>query len=310
MNIVIAGATGLIGKALTKNLLDSGHSVVVLTRNPQRAVTSSHSLLQVAHWDGRAAGSWHRHIVDSDAVVNLAGESLGTVRWTKSRKEALTSSRVNPTRAIVDALKAANPKTRVLVNASAVGYYGSVEEGEVTEDHPAGDDFTSALCVEWERAAMAAEAFGVRVVLLRSGIVLDPRGGALQRMIMPFRFFAGGPLGSGSQWLPWIHREDEIRAISFLLENKQVSGPVNLAAPESATMREFSATLGEVLRRPSAMRVPAFVLRTLLGEMADIVLTGQRVIPQKLVQGGFKFRFPALKVALEDLMVKNGIAGC
>jgi len=309
MKIVIAGATGFIGKMVTKNLLDSEHSVVVLTRNPQRATTSSHPLLQIVHWDGRSAGSWHRHIVDAEAVVNLAGESLGTKRWTKSRKQALISSRIDPTRAIVNAMKTATPRPRVLVNASAVGYYGPVEESDVTEDHPAGDDFASRLCVEWEHAALEAKAFAVRVVLLRSGIVLDPRGGALQRMILPFRLFAGGPLGYGNQWLPWIHREDEIRAICFSLENELVSGPVNLAAPESASMRDFSAALGKVLRRSSAIRVPAFVLRALLGEMADIVLTGQRVIPQKLLQAGFKFRFPALKDALEDLLVKKSTVG-
>lgn len=252
--------------------------------------------------------SWHRHIEDADAVVNLAGESLGARRWTRSRKESLISSRVEPTKAIVDTLKVVTPRTRVLVNASAVGYYGPVEEGDVAEDHPAGDDFTSALCVQWEQAAIAAEASGVRVVLLRSGIVLDPRGGALQRMILPFRFFAGGPLGSGYQWLPWIHREDEIRAITFLLETERLSGPFNLAAPGSATMREFSSVLGEVLRRPSVVRVPAFVLRGAMGEMADIILKGQRVIPQKLLQMGFTFRFPALTEALEDLLAGDSTA--
>jgi len=309
MQIVITGATGLIGKMLTKNLLDSEHSVVVLTRNPQRATTSLHPLLQIVHWDGRGAGSWCRHIDDADAVVNLAGESLGTGRWTKSRKQALISSRIDPTRAIVDAMKTATTKPRVLVNASAVGYYGPVEEGDVAEDHPAGDDFASRLCIGWEQAALAAKALGVRVVMMRSGIVLDPRGGALQKMILPFRLFAGGPLGSGKQWLPWIHREDEIRAIRFLLETRGLSGPVNLTVPESVTMQDFSASLGKVLKRPSAMRVPAFVLRALLGEMADIVLTGQRAIPQKLLQAGFKFRFPALKDALEDLLAKNSTVG-
>jgi uncharacterized protein (TIGR01777 family) len=305
MKIVIAGATGLIGKLLTKTLLNSGHSVVVLTRDSQLPKTSSQPLLHFDHWDGRGAGIWHRHIDHADAVVNLAGESLGAKRWTKSRKRILITSRVEPTVSIVNAMKAATAKPRVFVNASAVGYYGPVEEGDVTEDYPAGNDFTSALCVEWEQAALAAMALGVRVVLLRSGIVLDPHGGALQKMILPFRLFAGGLLGSGDQWLPWIHREDEIRAICFVLENKGVSGPVNLAAPESVTMREFSTLLGKALRRPSVMRVPAFVLRALLGEMSDIVLTGQRVVSKKLLQEGFEFRFPELKDALENLLQKN-----
>ncbi|MCX6143601.1 MAG: TIGR01777 family oxidoreductase [Ignavibacteriales bacterium] len=309
MKIVIAGATGLIGKLLTKTLLNSGHSVVVLTRNAELPTTSSQPLLHFDHWDGKGEGSWHCHIDHADAVVNLAGESLGANRWTKSRKRALISSRVDPTASIVNAMKAATAKPRVFVNASAVGYYGPVEEGDVTEDNQAGDDFTSTLCVEWEQAALGAMAFGVRVVLLRSGIVLDPRGGALQKMLLPFRLFAGGPLGSGDQWLPWIHREDEVRAICFSLENERVSGPVNLASPESVTMRDFCVALGKTLRRPSGLRVPTFVLRALLGEMADIVLTGQRVVPKKLLQEGFKFRFPDLKDALENLFRKNGTLG-
>ena len=305
MKIVVAGATGLIGKSLTKNLLDSGHSVVVLTRNLQRAATSSHPQLQIVHWDGKGAGSWQRHVGESDAVVNLAGEPLGNGRWTMTRKQVLISSRLDTTNAIVNTMKTSPPKQRVLVNASAVGYYGPVEDGDVAEDYRAGNDFTSGLCVDWEQAALAAKEFGVRVVLLRSGIVLDPHAGALKKMILPYKLFVGGPLGSGNQWLPWIHREDEIRAICFLIENERASGPVNLAAPESATMRDFSVALGKVLKRPSIMRVPAFVLRTLLGEMADIVLTGQRVVPQKLLQEGFEFRFPKLKDALEDLLTKK-----
>jgi uncharacterized protein (TIGR01777 family) len=309
MKIVLAGATGLIGKLLTKTLLDSGHFVVVLTRNSQLPMTSSHPLLHIDHWDGKGEGSWHRHVDHADAVVNLAGESLGDKRWTKSRKRVLISSRVDPTASIVNAMKAATAKPRAFVNASAVGYYGPVEEGDVTEDHPAGHDFASILCVQWEQAALAAMAFGVRVVLLRSGIVLDPRGGALRKMILPFRFFAGGPLGSGDQWLPWIHREDEVRAICYVLENERISGPVNLASPESVTMRDFCAALGKAMRRPSAFRVPAFVLKALLGEMADIVLTGQRVVPEKLLQTGFRFRFPALKATFEDLLQTDNSVG-
>jgi uncharacterized protein len=309
MKIVIAGATGLIGKLLTKSLLNSGHSVVVLTRNVVLPTTSSQPLLHFDHWDGKGEGAWQGHIDHADAIVNLAGESLGAKRWTKRRKRDLISSRVDPTVAIVNAMKAAKAKPRVLVNASAVGYYGPIEMGDVGEDHQAGDDFTSALCVAWEHAALAATAFGVRVVLLRSGIVLDPRGGALQKMLLPFKLFAGGPLGSGDQWFPWIHGEDEVRAICFLLENERCSGPVNLASPEVVTMREFCVALGEALRRPSGLRVPPFALRVLLGEMADILLTGQRVVPKKLLQEGFEFRFPDLKDALKNLFQKNNTPG-
>jgi uncharacterized protein len=302
MKIVIAGATGLIGKLLTEDLLASKYSVVVLTRNPRPSTLTSNPLLQIARWGSKEHKEWHQHIEGADAIVNLSGESLGSKRWTERRKQTLISSRVDPTQALIDAMKMAPAKPRVLLNASAVGYYGPVKEGDVTEEFPAGTDFAARLCAQWERTALEANSFGVRTVLLRSGIVLDPRGGALQKMMQPFRFFAGGPLGSGNQWIPWIHREDEIRAIRFALDNGQISGPVNLAAPEAATMRAFSTALGKALRRPSAMRVPKFVLRALLGEMADIVLTGQRVVPRKLLQAGFTFRYPELKDALEDLL--------
>jgi uncharacterized protein len=304
MKIVIAGATGLIVKMLTEDLLASKHSVVVLTRNPRPTIFAPNPILQIARWSGKEPHEWHQHIEGADAIVNLSGESLGTGRWTADRKRTLISSRIDPTKALIDAMRVAAAKPEVFLNASAVGYYGPVNEGDVTEDYPAGNDFAARLCAQWEQAALEANNFGVRTVLLRSGIVLDPNGGALQKMMLPFRFFAGGPLGTGNQWLPWIHREDEIRAIRFALENGQIAGPVNLAAPEAATMRTFSAALGRALRRPSAMRVPAFVLRVLLGEMADMVLTGQRVVPQKLLQAGFTFRFPGLKEALENLLME------
>jgi uncharacterized protein (TIGR01777 family) len=309
MKIVMAGATGLVGRSLTQILLEAGHTVVILTRKAERETATSHRLLRYAQWDGKTSGSWHRQLKDANALVNLAGESLGSNRWTKRRKQTLISSRIEPTSALVNAMREMTTKPAVFINASAVGYYGPVEEGKVTEGHPAGNDFTSDLCLKWEQSALAAQDFGVRVVLLRSGIVLDPRGGALRKMIFPYLLFVGGPLGSGNQWLSWIHKEDEARAICFLLEHENVSGPVNLAAPEAIKMREFCSALGKALKRPSALRVPAFVLKVLLGEMAGIILTGQRVVPEKLLQLGFRFRYPALKDALEDLLVKNGTAG-
>ena len=305
MKIVIAGATGLIGRSLTKDLLESGHSVVALTRNLQPAKPPQHPALQFVRWDGRTAGDWCQSIIGADAVINLSGQSLASGRWTRRRKQSLISSRVDPTNAIVASINAADRKPKVLVNASAVGYYGPVSSNEVPETAPAGSDFMSNLCVEWERSAQAATELGMRVVLLRSGVVLDPKGGALQKMLLPFRMYVGGPLGSGNQWLPWIHKEDEVRAIRLVLENESISGPVNLAAPEAATMKEFSKAIGEALGRPSFMRVPAFVLRAMLGEMADVVLTGQRVVPQKLLQAGFVFQFPSLRKALENLLVGN-----
>jgi uncharacterized protein len=301
MKFVIAGATGLIGKALVQNLVASKHSVVVLSRNPQ-LVSQRTPLLQAVRWDGKSGGDWQHQLAGADAVVNLSGESLGTRRWTTERKRRLLSSRVEPTIALVEALKTVSPRPKALLNASAVGYYGPVEKGDVTEDYPVGNDYLGKLCAQWEEAAEGTQQLGVRLILFRSGVVLDPHGGALERMLLPFRLFAGGPLGTGDQWFPWIHKVDEIRALRFLLEHETLSGPFNLAAPEPATMREFSTELGKAMKRPSFMKVPSIVLRTLLGEMAGMVLTGQRVIPKRLLEAGFTFTFPSLKAALEDVL--------
>jgi uncharacterized protein (TIGR01777 family) len=229
MKIVIAGATGLIGRSLTNDLLESGNSIVALTRNLPSGKRPQHPALQFVRWDGRTPGDWCQSIVGADAVINMSGESLASGRWTTRRKQSLVSSRVNPTKTIVASLNGLDPKPKVFVNASAVGYYGPVTNGEVPETSPAGKDFVSDLCVEWERSAQAATELGIRVVMLRSGIVLDSRGGALRKMLLPFRMYVGGPLGSGNQWLPWIHKVDEVRAIRFVLENPSISGPVNLA---------------------------------------------------------------------------------
>ena len=307
--IVIAGATGFIGHRLTSCLAESEATVVVLTRQPDAIRTPRHPLISYVRWDGKNQGEWTRSVDGADAVINLSGQSIAGKRWSKSRKAELLSSRTQPTNTLVQAMKAAGARPPVLINASAVGYYGHVPMEPVTEDYPRGNDFLGKLCGAWEAAALSAEELGVRVVLLRSGIVLGADGGALQRMLVPFRLFLGGSLGSGDQWFPWIHEEDELRAVLFALETHSVSGPVNLAAPEPATMRDFAKAIGSVLHRPSFVRVPEFVLRATLGEMADIVLTGQKVIPQKLSKAGFEFRFPKLIGALEDLFRQlNGSA--
>jgi uncharacterized protein len=305
LKTVIAGGSGFIGQKLTHEFLEEQHRVVILTKRPSGIRTIQNPNLEYAHWDGMTEGNWMKELDGAAAVINLSGESIGSGRWSARRKQQLVSSRIESTNVLVGAIENAKVRPSVLINASAVGYYGDVKVGDVTEDQSAGNDFLADLCVQWESAAMRATRSGVRVVLLRSGLVLDTRGGALKRLLLPFRMFVGGPLGSGRQWFPWIHEHDEIRAILFAVERDDLSGPLNLVAPEPVTMRDFSTALGKALHRPSTFAVPAFALKVILGEMADSVLTGQRVVPKKLTQAGFGFRFPTLARALADLLEKR-----
>ncbi len=302
MRLVISGGTGLIGSMLTARLSKEGHSAVVLTRSegPMRVPSPN---VETEHWDGIQQGPWANRLEKADAVINLAGESIGSGRWTAARKRRLIDSRIQPTRTLVEAMRRATHKPAVLINASAVGYYGSVEEGEVTESHPAGGDFLATLCTRWEEEAAIAGDIGIRVVILRFGVVLDRNAMAFRRLTLPFRLFAGGWLGNGNQWFPWVHGDDVAGSIIFAAENRTLSGPVNVAAPESVTMKEFSRTLGSVMRRPCWAPVPGFVLRALLGEMSGMVLTGQRVIPRKETSAGYVYRYPALKRALETILL-------
>ena len=304
MQIVLTGGTGFIGKTLTRRLAQAGHRVILLTRRPEAVRQSSEDSVQIVSWDGKTLGPWVPSLNGADAVVNLAGEPIAAKRWTPAQKARILSSRMDATGALVAAIAQAKKRPSVLVNASAVGYYGSVESGDVTESHPRGRGFLADTCERWEQEARKAEALGVRVVLLRFGIVLEKDGGALAKMLPPFKFFAGGPLGSGRQWLPWIHREDLIGAVLFVLERARLSGPVNVTAPEPVTMKQFCAALGKSLHRPSWAPVPAFLLRTALGEMSEMLLTGQRVIPQKLETSGYRFRYPRIEEALYSVLQK------
>jgi uncharacterized protein (TIGR01777 family) len=306
MNVLVAGGTGFIGSTLVRRLLRDGHTVILLSRDPHSVRDLDAKLIQIEEWDGKTVGHWVDRLESVDGIVNLAGESIGARRWTEARKAVLVTSRVEPTRALVSGIKLLKKRPAVLVNASAVGYYGDVESGDVTESHSAGNDFLASLCKQWEGEAQKAEEFGVRVVRLRFGVVLEKGGGALEKMILPFRFFVGGPLGSGRQWLPWVHRDDVIGAIIFSLQSPNISGPVNVSAPDQATMREFSQELGKAMHRPSWARVPAFVLRIVLGEMAGTVLTGQRPVPRKLEETGYSFRYPRLDDALSAIVKLRG----
>jgi hypothetical protein len=302
MRVVVAGGSGLIGRKLIEELLRVQHKVTVLSRRPEN-VRKIFSTVHVEFWDAKTNDALIDVLDGADAIINLTGESIAAKRWTRIQKERILSSRIASTQAIIGAINQTRNKPSVLLNASAVGYYGNVPEGEVTEANPKGRGFLADVCALWEAEALKVQEAGVRVVLLRTGIVLDKNGGALRKFLLPFQFFIGGPMGSGKQWFPWIHIRDEVAAILFAMENERITGPLNLAAPESVRMLEFCRKLGKILHRPSWMNVPAFVLKIALGEMAEsLLLDGQKVIPQKLIDTGFKFQFPKLEGALRDLL--------
>jgi len=234
-------------------------------------------------------------------VVNLAGESINS-RWTAARKERILNSRIKTTAGLVKAMTHLKNRPKVFISASAVGYYGPRGDEELSETAPAGTDFLATVCSRWEEEALRAQDLGVRVVLLRLGVVLALGGGALQQMLLPYRLFAGGPVGSGRQWFSWIHLEDLMKVIQYALNNNTLEGPVNATVPQPVTNQEFSRILGEVLHRPSWLPVPAFMMRLVFGEMADMLLNGQRVIPEKLVRSGFEFKYLSPRQALENLL--------
>jgi len=301
MRVVVSGGTGFIGSALVRTLLAAGHLPVVLSRNPERARRSLGSGVEAVGWDGGPAGAWQVAIDGADAVVDLAGESIAAGRWSAERKERIRSSRVDGTRALVEAIRSAARRPRVLLNASATGYYGPRGNEIVTEHDPPGADFLARVCVEWERAALAAEELGVRVALVRTGVVLGRGGGALPRMLLPFRLFLGGPFGSGRQGFPWVHLDDVVGIYCWALEQDGVAGPLNATGPQPLSNREFCRALGRVLGRPSWAPVPAFALKMMLGEMAEpLLLQGQKAQPVRTRELGYQFRFPTAEAALRD----------
>lgn len=299
MKILIAGGTGLIGRLLVKRLLEQGHTVRVLSRNPSQAALPPG--VRIIGWDGRSPEGWLPWVEEVDAIVNLTGANLGAGRWTPQRKALLRSSRLEPSQAIVDAITAAAHRPAVLLQSSAVGYYGAGLDQEMDENTPAGEDSLARLVVDWENASRPVEELDIRRIIVRQGIVLDDRAGALPRMVLPFRLFAGGPVGGGRQWISWISRQDIADALLFLLESQTAQGVYNLVAPQPVTNADFGKAIAGVLRRPYWLPVPAFALRLVFGEMATVVLDGQRVIPRRLLDAGYRFHHPDVNAALAEL---------
>jgi uncharacterized protein (TIGR01777 family) len=298
MKIFISGGLGFIGSHLTPALLSQGHEVTAVgrTTRPNR-ITCDNFRYLVA--DTTRPGHWQDALDDADAVINLAGKSIFR-RWTKKYKKQIYDSRLLTTQNIVSALPAG--KSITLCSASGTGYYGSRPDGILDEDQPPGDDFLAGLSVEWENAALQAIDQGVRVITMRFGVVLARHGGALSKMIPAFKAFMGGPMGNGRQWFPWIHLQDLLAALMFVLEHPQISGPLNFCAPDPVTNRDLAACLGKTLKRPAVLPAPAFMLRLILGEFSQVLLGSQRTVPRKLLDHGFEFRYPQIDPALQDIV--------
>lgn len=309
MRVVITGGVGLLGGMLAESLIADGHEVIALSRSPEKRQGDVPPGVRVERWDARTAEGWD-HLADgADAIVNLAAHSIGGTsfpppRWTEARKQRIVESRKNAGAAVVEAVRAAKVKPRMLIQQSGVGYYGPRGDEPVDESEPPGSDFPAQVCVIWEESTEAVEALGVRRVVTRTAPVLDPVNNAVGSLVLQLKLFAGGPLGSGRQYFPWVHREDWVRAMRFFIENEQTRGAYNVVAPQGVTNREVARALGRILRRPSFLGVPALPMRIVLGEVSTIVLDGQRVVPQRLEEAGFTFNHPEFEPAMRDILGK------
>jgi uncharacterized protein len=303
MHILVSGATGFIGRPLCGELLRSGHTVTAVSRDPERARRLLSGHVTTVDW---SEPSLRDACAAADAVVNLAGESIGGRRWSAAVKEKLRASRIDATRKLVDAIEKAGGSVRTLVNASAVGYYGDQGSREVTEETQPAGGFLCDLAVAWEAEARRAESAGARVVLARFGVALAEDGGAMEKLLPPFKMGVGGPLGNGRQWFPWVHRSDAVRMVAWLLARPEAHGPFNVTASEPVTNAGFARALGRALGRPALLPVPALALRLLLGEFADSLLSSQKAIPRAAERLGFEWTYPTIERALANIVGKEG----
>lgn len=306
MRVIITGGSGLIGRGLTENLTADGHEVIILSRTPAK-VTSLPSGARAVGWDAKTAAGWGDVADGADAIVNLAGESLkGTgfipSRWTQKRKDLIRQSRIDAGAAVVEGTRAAKKKPKLAVQASAVGFYGPCGDEAITERSSSGSDFLASVCRDWEASTSAVESMGVRRVVIRTGLPLTMKGGAFPLLVLPFKLFAGNTFGSGHQYYPWIHFADHIAALRFLIDHPSASGVFNVSAPNPARNRDFARAIGRTLHRPVWAPVPRLALQIALGEVSTVVMDGQRAVPEKLRREGFKFKYPDLQPALEDLL--------
>ncbi len=314
MNITIAGGSGFIGTSLTQTLIQEGHQVTILSRRVSQVSQvngNSKRNPDYCYWDGEHLGEWVSVIAQSQVVINLAGENIGgknivevaTKRWTPERKAALRNSRINSGKALVEAIKNSPSKPQVFIQASAVGYYGSHPDQQMDEEAPAGDDFLAKLCADWENTTAELDQMGVRRAILRiAGVVMSLNGGSLPFILLPYRFFLGGPLGTGRQWVSWIHLHDLVRAILFIIQRSDAKGIFNICAPQPVTSKELSKVIGKIMGRPSVFPTPEFIFRIIFGEKAALLLASQKQIPKRLLSLGFEYHFPTVERALQDLL--------
>lgn len=302
MKILISGGTGLIGKALVKNLIKTGDQVFVLTRSKD-GLEDSDSIKYI-EWDARSSESLIPYLKNFNAVINLAGDNIGNGYWTKAKKERIINSRVQAGNALSRAIIDSGNKPDVFIQASGVGYYGASLDETFDELSPIGNGFQADVAYKWENSSAELDSTGVRRLIIRMGIVLDAKSGALPLMVLPFKMFVGGPIGSGRQYVSWIHLQDNIRAIDFVMRNDKIIGAVNLTAPTAYTNKEFGKIIGKVSHRPYWFPVPSFGLKLVLGEKSELVLEGQKVKPGKLLEHGFQFKYPDLESALRSIYNK------
>jgi uncharacterized protein len=301
-NVIITGATGFIGKRVVKRLYENNFNITIFTRGVDKGKAIFPYIEKIVEWDYKKPSLWEEHLKDKDAVIHLAGANISGKRWTPHYKKLIRESRIVSTRNLVKAMASSSSKPPVFISASGAGYYGDSGETEISENATAGTDFLAGIVKDWEHEAEAAQKHGIRTVTMRTGIVLSSEDGALKKMLLPFRFFVGGALGSGTQWFPWVHIDDVVEAYLFSLQNNNISGSVNVTAPQPVRMNEFAKAIGAVMKRPSFFKVPLWVLRIAVGEIADYLLYSQRLLPKKLLDQGFKFKYSEVKGALADLL--------
>jgi uncharacterized protein (TIGR01777 family) len=300
MKILITGGTGFVGTQLTSRLIKDNHEVTILTRSLRGAKSPSPGISYL-EGDPTREGPWQEAIKNHDAVINLAGASIFS-KWTEEHKKAIRESRLNTTRNIVEGIPSHPERSFTLFSTSAVGYYGFCGDEELVEDSPPGNDFLARIANEWEEEALKARDKGIRVVITRFGIVMGEKGGALSQMIPLFKKYIGGPIGSGKQWFSWVHIKDLAEAFTFLLKHPEISGPMNICSPNPVRNKDLAKALGKVLHRPSFMPAPGLMVKWVLGEFGSVILEGQRVIPKRLIENGFVFKYPDIEKALQGIV--------